>query len=879
MDPVSIIASIAGIATAGVQISNTLFRLVKTYRNAPTEIRAMAIEMAGLTVTLEHLRDILNTGHSYTRPLFFEGVRHVIKNIQSTQQEIHKMIDDRTILARFKWLKSKRLLSDIDKHKVTLTLQITILSAAVLVKSTNRSLPISEKCDNRFRIQAESLIQAGQASLQNDNTARPEIPDPPQERAPSPPVRTTKRFPSPVRQSEIPGHIRTEDLDGQPSAARDRLHVPEGAGDDARSLVSRRRRTSQSLDHDADIDIRFEREGMLDQGPGSEESRRGRSAGFDPLSGKLAQFGRDFHVRGDAATFLYKLVFQDEETPCAPTIDHQGETNDGNTYGRYRDELGIERSYQNRSRSSTKYVTHEPQEPSRVVNQLLLTWTSLSQDEIEKGTAEPKPDTKENPPKHTAYVESESEDEEVQSNLSRSRSIMARGSDDEEGFYFDPASRRQPRERQYRSRQRRSTPPIQPAEDRTYHPPPSLLPEVGSYYSCSEYSSHPIEYPYPPPYPEPAQYPTPLPDSRQRKQFQKPHVVVLPHADPADSEIGSTIPKLDISDCLNMSIARQDENSISNCDDFTAQRRIPGKAIMGALVGDRSARDLHGLDLANTLIEGQSVKLVYIRGNDLGETWFINEQPVFLQFLHCGYLPQFYPAKDSNDVAMKQEYLAIGEEWASFEALNMLGLSVKKREEGRVLLDPNTTWSMIQELAIMTLQMRCMRQRRSFAPTFYNSISTFRLKHGGVTPPPRISIPVPETLSSVSLGPPSIAGGERDIDVMNFLVKEEKPKVEVVTDTTQNDLPSRTLQPQISITPPPTPKETNTEFDISEVASTVSSTSRFSKFIKRYKSGRKQDRLSLPPGHGSKSSTTIVESEDGKRPLTPTDSGIGSSVC
>lgn len=140
MDPVSIIASIAGIATAGVQLSNTLFHLTRTYRNAPKEVRSMAIEMSGLTVTLEHLRDILTTGHAYTKPLFFEHVKNVIKNIQSTQQEIQnlaKSVDDQLLFARLKWYKSKRLLSDIDKHKVTLTLQITILSAAVLVKSTN----------------------------------------------------------------------------------------------------------------------------------------------------------------------------------------------------------------------------------------------------------------------------------------------------------------------------------------------------------------------------------------------------------------------------------------------------------------------------------------------------------------------------------------------------------------------------------------------------------------------------------------------------------------------------------------------------------------------------------------------------------------------
>jgi regulator of replication initiation timing len=140
MDPLSIIASIAGIATAGVQLSNTLIHLTRTYHKAPQEVQSMAIEMSGLTGTLEHLRDVLTTGHAYTKPLFFEDIQNVIKNIQSTQQEIQnlaKNVDDKRSFAKLKWHKSKRLLSDIDKHKVTLTLQITILSAAVLVKSTS----------------------------------------------------------------------------------------------------------------------------------------------------------------------------------------------------------------------------------------------------------------------------------------------------------------------------------------------------------------------------------------------------------------------------------------------------------------------------------------------------------------------------------------------------------------------------------------------------------------------------------------------------------------------------------------------------------------------------------------------------------------------
>lgn len=137
MDPVSIIASIAGIATAGAQLSTTLFRVYNTVRHAPREIQSVAIEMSGLSVTLEHLNDILKTGKPYAKPSFFDAVSHVVKNIEATQKDIFKMVNENTMIVRFKWLKAPKYLSEIDKQKVTLTLQISILSAAILVKSKN----------------------------------------------------------------------------------------------------------------------------------------------------------------------------------------------------------------------------------------------------------------------------------------------------------------------------------------------------------------------------------------------------------------------------------------------------------------------------------------------------------------------------------------------------------------------------------------------------------------------------------------------------------------------------------------------------------------------------------------------------------------------
>lgn len=169
-------------------------------------------------------------------------------------------------------------------------------------------------------------------------------------------------------------------------------------------------------------------------------------------------------------------------------------------------------------------------------------------------------------------------------------------------------------------------------------------------------------------------------------------------------------------------------------------------------------------------------------------------------------------------------------------------------------------------------------------PTFYNSIATFRQKHCEVAPPLCIAIPETEILPSKTSKTQSITEDDKkEVDVLSFLVKEEPPKAQEEVNRTRNNTQSSNIQPQISITPPPTPKEAQTaEFDTSEVASNVSSRSRFSRLVKRYKSGRKQDRLPLPlPSHGPKTGghAAYVESEDEeKRPLTPTDSGVGSSI-
>lgn len=182
---------------------------------------------------------------------------------------------------------------------------------------------------------------------------------------------------------------------------------------------------------------------------------------------------------------------------------------------------------------------------------------------------------------------------------------------------------------------------------------------------------------------------------------------------------------------------------------------------------------------------------------------------------------------------------------------------------------------MVKELAITTLQLRSMRQRRLYTSTFYNSISTFRQKHYGEVPePPTLKI------DSTTQPEPELRFVDQKPDVLSFLVKDEDDADKAKAEKQETQHP----RPQISITPPPSPKETSSpEFDKSDVGSTVSSRSRVSRFLKRYTPGRRQSQLSPPlQRYSSKNRDTgplnELPKDESKRPLTPTDSGIGSSV-
>ncbi|KAM5376363.1 hypothetical protein ACJZ2D_005585 [Fusarium nematophilum] len=940
MDPLSVLASVAGIATAGAALANTLFRLIRTAHHAPREIQSIAIEISSLTSALEHLHDILANGSAFIKPSFLQGVRAVVTNIKATQEDISKMISDQGVFARIKWMKATGLLSDIEKHKVTITLQTSILSAAILVKSTTSSRT-QQQPENRFRLQAETLVQAGQASIECDNLPR-SYPEAPSERAPSPPVRTDKRLPSPVRRSEIPGHVQSEDLFRSSSRASP---VPQNPPVPSQGEASRaaENHAAPSETERADLDSVAAQESALPsdfnvhapkvssndptyvegENPRSDdEEAAGRGRGnrpFGAASYPVANFGHHFRVEGDAATFLYKLVFQDEwkddeGLSVAEDYDEASERDEWTASDTDVTADESERGFGNRVRFESR-ATHRhtvSQEPARVVDQLLLEWTLLSRGEVERGSASPEVGSDEAWGGETLREE-ESRPREYSPSPRRNSENSSHPGD-------SPGGRRVIRPT------RTNTPPYTVPLDNPFtrrdgsapkHPAPLYAPYINTEAPdgvpkrpfmegygprlVQPYWTHPASFqqrgfnptqanPQDPSWHSPPQPPPPPPSTtdtkpRSKPSSRKPTIIVLPRADTSDYEAPPTSPELDAS-CLGLKIVQQEEPVLWNSDDFVAKRGLHGKAIMASLVGDKSARHALGMDLAHTLMRGQNTKLVYVRGNDLGETWFINEEPVFLQFYHCGYLPQFYAARDT-DATTKREYVAVGEEWASAEAMSQLGLAMKGREDGRVLLEPSVTWSMVRELAITTLQLRCMRQRRQFTPTFYNSIAKFRDTHGEPQPLP-LAAPSEERNNTSMPHEEPARSGDQGVDVFNFEVdnwnKEESAgdNLETKVEETPND------QPQILVTPSAMqePQPTAPELDHDDAKSDASCETLLSRFIHRCKPGRRNSLLSPMARRNASAKSIAGRSGNGewggcndKRDVaTASDSGVGTSI-
>lgn len=148
MDPLSLLASIAGVSTAGIALSKAIYDLISSIRSTPKEISDIARGISDLSLILRELRRVLKDGRKlYTRKLL-RRVNSAVRRIQRIHEIIGGLIgnDGMEGLVRLKWLfrrsRTMHLLYQIESHKTGINMILRIMILAVQTRKISMYVPV-----------------------------------------------------------------------------------------------------------------------------------------------------------------------------------------------------------------------------------------------------------------------------------------------------------------------------------------------------------------------------------------------------------------------------------------------------------------------------------------------------------------------------------------------------------------------------------------------------------------------------------------------------------------------------------------------------------------------------------------------------------------
>ena len=140
---VGILANVAAVATAGIQISQSLYKISKRLINAPKEISDVAWEIAHLSDMVEILGDVLKSAKKLLKPELLQNAKEILTRFEKIQKDIKDIVQrgahgfDRLRLA-FGWTTLPRLMGKLNALKTSLSLVINTLQFSIVAKRANK---------------------------------------------------------------------------------------------------------------------------------------------------------------------------------------------------------------------------------------------------------------------------------------------------------------------------------------------------------------------------------------------------------------------------------------------------------------------------------------------------------------------------------------------------------------------------------------------------------------------------------------------------------------------------------------------------------------------------------------------------------------------
>lgn len=92
MDPLSVAASVAGVAAMGVQLSQTIYNLIPTVLEAENEMSSIANELSLLTMVFNELEVVLRQDSRVYRRRMVRAVNEILGNCEGVFEGISKYV-------------------------------------------------------------------------------------------------------------------------------------------------------------------------------------------------------------------------------------------------------------------------------------------------------------------------------------------------------------------------------------------------------------------------------------------------------------------------------------------------------------------------------------------------------------------------------------------------------------------------------------------------------------------------------------------------------------------------------------------------------------------------------------------------------------------
>lgn len=144
MDPLSIFASIVGIATAGAALSKTTYEFISSTRGASREMRQIARAIAELSIILGELHRVLRESAELYNRKFLRRINSATERISRIHGEIYKLMDGARGRTTFTWMLKRsevhHKLVQIESHKTGVNLMLNILVLAVATRKQAKSV-------------------------------------------------------------------------------------------------------------------------------------------------------------------------------------------------------------------------------------------------------------------------------------------------------------------------------------------------------------------------------------------------------------------------------------------------------------------------------------------------------------------------------------------------------------------------------------------------------------------------------------------------------------------------------------------------------------------------------------------------------------------